>query len=265
MEQQQLPPSEQLLQARTSKQWSLESLAKQLNLPVATLSALEKADYEVLHGSAYVIAHMRAYAQLLGLNAQDLVTQYKAEYLQSPEQEVRSLQSAFIKDQHKKYKTAYGVAAAAVLLLLLAVLSPDNLQLAANDDSSIIIDTSYGSTYLSNVQSLPDENPTQGLLPDVVTKAQLSDGVENIEEALQEVSELAFHFTADCWVEVFDGEGQRIYAALQKSDQTLELSGKPPFRISLGYAPGVELSYNGEPVSITASSANVAQLVVGNT
>lgn len=262
MEQQQLPPSKQLLQARIDKQLSLESIAPQLNLPVATLKALEQADYDALHGPAYVVAYMRAYAQLLGLNAQDLILQYKELYLQQPQQENSLLQSALIKEQHKKYKTAYGVAAALVLLLLLAVLTPDNFQGAANN-SGIIIDTSYGSAHIINLDSLPEENPTQGLLPEMMLKTQQGTIEETAAVTWPKVAELYFHFTADCWVEVFDGEGQRIYAALQKTDQTLALTGKPPFRISLGYAPGVELSYNGEPVNITTSSANATELVVG--
>lgn len=262
-QQQQLPPSEQLLQARSKKQWTIEHLAQQLNLPVATLVALEQANYDALHGSGYVIAHMRAYAQILGLDADTLIQQYKALYVEPQSQENNALlQSAFILEQHKKYKTAYGALAALLLLLSLAVLTPDTFKNVSND-KGITIDTSYGSAFIANNSALPEDNPTQDLLPAVQYNAAKTTASTSENHAGQKLSELHFRFTANCWVEVFDGDGQRIYAALQKENQTLALSGKPPFRISLGYAPGVELSYNGSPVSITTSSANATELVVG--
>ena len=61
---------------------------------------------------------------------------------------------------------------------------------------------------------------------------------------------LIFSFTQDCWVEVEDVTGKMIFADLRKANQILELSGVGPFNVLLGYAPGVTLSYNDEPVLV---------------
>jgi cytoskeleton protein RodZ len=79
-----------------------------------------------------------------------------------------------------------------------------------------------------------------------------------------ELSSLSFTFSADCWVEVRDGDNQKIFASMQRAQERLELQGKPPFRITLGYAPGVALSYNSQPVTIDSRNSNVAKLVLGN-
>lgn len=78
-------------------------------------------------------------------------------------------------------------------------------------------------------------------------------------------SQLSFYFTGDCWVEVQDGDSRLIYANLKRADDSLQLTGKPPFKVILGYAPAVSLSYNGEPVNIeTNQRNNMARLVLGN-
>jgi cytoskeleton protein RodZ len=74
---------------------------------------------------------------------------------------------------------------------------------------------------------------------------------------------LEFSFTADCWVEVRDGDNTLIFADLKRTRDTLLLRGKEPFSIVLGYAPGVSLSHNGAPVDIEADErSNAAALVV---
>ena len=76
--------------------------------------------------------------------------------------------------------------------------------------------------------------------------------------------ELWFEFTEDCWVEVFDTEGEILYQDLMSRRQSLRLVGAGPFQIRLGYAPGVTLEYNGEAVPLAPHTRNnVALLVVG--
>lgn len=75
---------------------------------------------------------------------------------------------------------------------------------------------------------------------------------------------LSFEFSEDCWVEVKSATGRRLYSNLSVADGTLALVGQGPFRILLGYAPGAQMSFNGEPVSLAPHTRNnVATLVVG--
>lgn len=76
--------------------------------------------------------------------------------------------------------------------------------------------------------------------------------------------ELWFEFTEDCWVEVFDTEGEILFQDLARRRESLHLVGAGPFQIRLGYAPGVTLAYNGEAVPLAPHTRNnVALLVVG--
>jgi len=76
-------------------------------------------------------------------------------------------------------------------------------------------------------------------------------------------AQVRFRFSADCWIEVRNGDSRVIYSSMKRADDVLELSGKPPFKVTLGYAPGVSVSYNGEPVAIPSGSGHVAKIVLG--
>jgi cytoskeleton protein RodZ len=87
-----------------------------------------------------------------------------------------------------------------------------------------------------------------------------------VDTAVAEAGEdrLSMLFSEDCWVEVRDAAGRNIHSDLGRPGALLELSGKAPFRVLLGYAPGVELSFNDEPVALAPHTRNnVASLVLG--
>ena len=75
---------------------------------------------------------------------------------------------------------------------------------------------------------------------------------------------LVIRFSEECWVEVKSTTGETLYSDLSRAEATLELIGKSPFRILLGYAPGVDLMFNGEPIALAQHTRNnVATLVLG--
>jgi len=87
-------------------------------------------------------------------------------------------------------------------------------------------------------------------------------GVRRITEFGRDL--LRFDFSEDCWVDVKSATGRRLYGDLNLAGGTLSLVGEAPFRILLGYAPGVQLRLNGEPISLAPHTRNnVATLVVG--
>ena len=65
-------------------------------------------------------------------------------------------------------------------------------------------------------------------------------------------------------MEVINLDDESLYTNLNRAGRTLVLQGAGPFRILLGYAPGVELSFNGEAVAVERYTRNnVANLVLG--
>lgn len=59
-------------------------------------------------------------------------------------------------------------------------------------------------------------------------------------------SKLELRYEADSWTEVNDNAGRQLAYGLIRAGNVLELRGEAPFRVFLGYAPGVTVYYNGE-------------------
>ncbi len=59
--------------------------------------------------------------------------------------------------------------------------------------------------------------------------------------------EIVIDFSADCWTEVRDNSGRILYSGVKSAGSQLTLNGQGPYRVVLGYAPGVSsLVYKGE-------------------
>jgi len=77
-------------------------------------------------------------------------------------------------------------------------------------------------------------------------------------------AKVAIQFTADCWTQVSDGNGKVLFSAVKRKGDNLELTGKPPFAVRLGFARGAQVSYNGQAVDVAPfTSGETARLKLG--
>lgn len=75
---------------------------------------------------------------------------------------------------------------------------------------------------------------------------------------------LELSFSADSWVEVWDASDRELHRDLRRADQLLDIRGQAPFRILVGNAPGVSVTFNDDAVPLRPHTRNqVASLVVG--
>ncbi|MGZ0704818.1 RodZ domain-containing protein [Pseudomonas piscis] len=76
--------------------------------------------------------------------------------------------------------------------------------------------------------------------------------------------QVQIQFSADCWTQVSDGSGKILLSALKRKGETVDVSGKPPFAVRLGYARGAQISYNGQAVDIAPfTTGETARLKLG--
>lgn len=65
------------------------------------------------------------------------------------------------------------------------------------------------------------------------------------------VAQLDMSFTADCWVQVSDADGNRLVSALQRAGDQLSVSGEAPLRVVVGAVDAVStIRFQGEPVDM---------------
>lgn len=62
---------------------------------------------------------------------------------------------------------------------------------------------------------------------------------------------VSINFVADCWTQVTDASGKVLFSELKRKGETLQLAGKAPLELRLGFARGAQVSYNGQAVDVT--------------
>ena len=62
---------------------------------------------------------------------------------------------------------------------------------------------------------------------------------------------LLIRVNEDCWLMIRDADQRLVYRDLASAGSVLDLSVAPPVRIVAGYAEGIELEYNGEPIDLS--------------
>ena len=134
--------------------------------------------------------------------------------------------------------------------------APDD-SAASTDGTGEILDDRAGSTELAAAGAVAAPAPEQVTDPAVEAEPAAT-------PASGASGPLQFEFSADCWLEVRDGDGALIFADLRGAGDTVYLDGDPPFNILAGNAAAIRLRYLGEPVDVkTRPGRNIARFTVG--
>ncbi|MBB1339423.1 RodZ domain-containing protein [Pseudoalteromonas sp. SR44-2] len=76
-------------------------------------------------------------------------------------------------------------------------------------------------------------------------------------ESQEDVSStIVMNFNGESWVEIYDGEGEKIAFGVKKAGYIMTVSGTPPFSVVLGKHDAVDITLNGEPVDVSAFPKN---------
>ncbi|WP_312927948.1 cytoskeleton protein RodZ [Pseudescherichia sp.] len=99
-------------------------------------------------------------------------------------------------------------------------------------------------------------NSTPGAAPLPTDQA----GVNNTADA----NALVMTFTADCWLEVTDANGKKLFSGIQRSGANLNLAGQTPYKLKIGAPSAVQIQFQGKPVDLSRfiRSNQVARLTL---
>ena len=62
---------------------------------------------------------------------------------------------------------------------------------------------------------------------------------------------LVMNFTADCWLEVTDATGKKLFSGMQRKDGNLNLTGQAPYKLKIGAPAAVQIQFQGKPVDLS--------------
>ncbi|QHM72049.1 cytoskeleton protein RodZ [Mixta intestinalis] len=90
-------------------------------------------------------------------------------------------------------------------------------------------------------------------------------GSASVSEPAADANTIVLNFNADCWLEVADASGKKLFSGMQRSGGKLSLSGTAPYRLKIGAPAAVQIHYQGQPVDLSRfiRTNQVARLTLG--
>ena len=255
-------PGQTLQAERLRQEMTVQQVAQDMHLDTWVIDALEADDYSAIGAPVFAKGHLRQYAQLLGLEPDELLIGYYQTRETPAEQPVVSEVLARRGDSGPRLRwlliilltiLVAGVGAFGAWFLMLrgaaepepaagpaaqapAIVVPE----PATEIATAVIEPVPDPTVLPESEQ-PDVTPAESAAPDVATATEAPAGPEVT---------LQFSFVEDSWVEVYDAADNRIYYSLGRQDTVATVSGTGPLRVFLGYADGVTVDVDGRPFSI---------------
>jgi len=293
-------PGHLLMQARERLSLAQKDIASQLNLQIETIDALENDAKDRLPVAAYVRGYIRSYARLVKLDADMLIRLYEQESSSLPEIIPNITKPTQASSRDKPVRAVTYLITFILALLLLAWLQSKyisgkkpatatghtqtderlntQIQGAGPDTATAAANRTKPSAPVEEVPlTLPPQRDE--ITESIITETESQDvpvidtdltgttppGPAEITESLTIAEDkLQLLVIRDSWIEVYDAGRNKLYHGLARSGSEVDLAGRAPFSVLLGYAPGVEVRFNNE-IFDTAPFANagIARFTLG--
>ncbi|MDZ7643223.1 MAG: DUF4115 domain-containing protein [Woeseiaceae bacterium] len=279
---------ERLAEARRLRQISLPDIARELHLDEARVQALEENRFDVLGAPVFAKGHLRKYAEVVGVPVDDVMADY---YTLS--RSMRAMPVVGRPQSKPPHEIRLGPWLAAIVVVLVVAaaawwwlgrvpsgsvpaLSPSitpatrvpvQRRTSAADDPADV----------APADAAPDPSPeaaagegdaapgpaaaatgrNESVPPAPAASVDIAEAADTTA-ALSPGSTpgtltLTLAFSGDCWTEVTDRNGERLFFDLGSDGRTVTLNGTPPLNVLLGDSTNVSLAVNGEPYAIAAA------------
>lgn len=257
---------ERLAAARREQKVAIAEIAKELHISEEKVEALERNEFELLGAAVFAKGYMRKYAQLVGLEADEILSDYSelAAAADSP---------PVIKARPRPRREMAPGPWIAVIVIIIAVVTaywvfttrpsllgigvPAEQEPTLADEQSEDItggieqtadEIAAGEEQLAAAVDEPaevvDQTPVEQM-PVKAIETTAADAAPASASADNGEMQLLLTYSGDCWTEISDATGRRLYFGMGSDGRTVELSGTAPFDVLLGNANNVSLRLNG--------------------
>ena len=251
-------PGQRLKAERTRKGLSEQDVAARLHLSMTYLRALEADDYDKLPEAAFVKGYVRNYARLLGMPAEELVNQFKA--LVADEQREHLISP--VHTMHAATRPFWLIPVLAIAIVAIIGFSwwmtrPDGTEMSQTAERPAeitVVPPEEPATPETQVDvAVAPDNPAPELAPgtEVAEPEPVGEPPAVVAPSEPVIDQLQVSFSAECWVEVSDAAGERLFQGKREAGDNLALRGEAPFSVTLGNAAAVtRLQFNGDTMSL---------------
>lgn len=250
-------PGRLVRQAREQNKLSLEDLAAQIKLSRFTLDAIERDDFSQLNEPVYVRGYYRKLSKVLPVAESDLMAAYERVAGHKTPPHPSKLILAGGPELGSGRRISFKLAAAIILLGLivgaLAFWGKNRTLLPTVTPPPAVVPAettpeSPAPTTAAPAPVVPSPEAATVGSPVATAASAASEPVSAIAVPATATGPLQIQFNGSSWTEVKDATGRVLLSGLVESGSTQALDGKPPFTVFLGNAPGVKITYNGQPV-----------------
>lgn len=261
---------ERLAEARREQQISVLEIAKELHIDEHKVRALETNEFDVLGAPVFAKGHLRKYSQLVGVNHEDVLTDY---YRLTRSQTMPPVVPSRSKPQRGLPPGLWTAGIVVILVVTIAywfiVREPSATEESVSqvptpaavgasvDDQAATGDAGAEESVAADEPVVADE-PSAAVPEAAQPPASLpqkfprTDVVES--RSLATVADgdvrLSITFLGDCWTEVYDATGERLYFGMGRTGRTVNVSGQAPLSALFGDADNVSLRVDGNDFAI---------------
>ncbi|HEX9473119.1 MAG TPA: RodZ domain-containing protein [Steroidobacteraceae bacterium] len=249
-------PGARLALARERLGLSVTQVAAKLHLEIGTVSALESGAYAEVGAPVFVRGFLRRYAELVD----EPVVEIDALYIHQPaatavpDLSKTSLRRLDATAQRNSLGVAPALIAAAALGLIAAIWWAMRTGTPANPTTVLgqaeVLHLSVPPAGSAAATSAPaSQAPVNGGSAPGASAAATDSLLASLPH-----KHLLLNFGGECWAEVYDARGWRLFFGFGHAGTTQELSGVPPFRLVLGNVAAVAVALEGTPVQLPAAA-----------
>ena len=284
-------PGQVLREAREEQGLTQQAIADKLYLKVGIIDDLEQNRIDDSTSVTFFKGYVRLYAKNLGLNPEEVLTLFNQYHTTpKPPAKLQSFSRRVAKQAHddRWMMVTYGIAIvliAGVVVWWYQQSANDSNELPAATQNA----QQQSAPTLANREPQPepvvtqsDESPTSEVITgdadtempnqpsqqyvtedssspvDTMSDESLDTKPPTTDEASPQVMSeggetvaLVFNFSADCWVNITDASGEAIAYGIKAAGYEMQVSGLPPFEVTLGAPDVVQISYDGEAVDMS--------------
>ncbi|MDC9501549.1 RodZ domain-containing protein [Pseudoalteromonas sp. Angola-18] len=276
------PSVGQLLKAhREQANVSLESLTGPLKLSISQLQRLESDQYQTLGPITFVKGYIKNYCRELHVDSAPILARLPAPPEPTKPANMQSFSRRTEKEAHDSRLMLVSYIILAIVIGSSALwfwqnATPIDEQTSTINIENSILDNQQTNNALNNesqntsqMQATQAVERTPAVMPISAEQVPLSEAVNatapitadtqaatNEPDTQSNTSTINMVFNDESWVEIHDGEGERIAFGVKKAGYKMAVSGTPPFSVVLGKHDVVSVSLNGEPVDISGYPKN---------
>lgn len=258
-----------LREARERRGLSLDALSRATKINVSTLRALEASQFDRIAHGIFVRGFLRAYAQEVGLDAEQIIGRYRAEYEpapqaaanDSPRLDAASGSHGPVDDDSNTPRTVLMLVALVAVAVAGYVMvqrsgtppaAPPHTEPATIDTGTTAVGTAAPKQPIATTAAAPAP-------PEPPVPTQTIEGIR-----------IAFRTTDDCWIEA-TADGKRIAFAVVPEGQERTFEARDTLVLRVGQpsaltytingSPGRRLGPSGQPVTVRITPANYREFV----